>query len=236
MFGENKVLTYVLPIRAQYVEQNAESRDAVRKRLAGGDFNFWSSNVQPISSGEQRWAEESIVRLAGVYQESAESEGYKRWGIKEPEVNSQVLQSLNGLFLNARFVFLYRDLKDVLRSYRSRRWLNTLEQCGAIATQWVRGMELTLALQAQASAFVVRYESLLGNREAECKRIEEYLGVPAFKRDVFDHKVNTFAGDEAVGHASNEYIEPSELPDEFKALALKIASPMLQKLDYATDW
>jgi hypothetical protein len=81
---------------------------------------------------------------------------------------------------------------------------------------------------------LVRYEELLVSRHAHISALETFTGASGLRLEAFDTKVNTYLGDEAVGHSPTQYIAPAALTDgELRAIQ-RAAGPILESFYGAT--
>lgn len=211
VFGEDTFLTNMLPMAiATYSGERKDSNEA-RKRLASGDYRFWSSAAHPDTQLYVQGLYQALSGVISVYETSARAEGFKRWGVKEPNPNWDAVNFYATVFPRSKHLFVYRHIEDVMRSYKSRGWLKTIDDVRNTATQWAVNMENILANRSSPRACVIQYEELLSGREKECQRIREYLEITAFDMSVFDTKVNTFA---SVESPKSEYVAPTALAVE----------------------
>lgn len=229
VFGEDTFLTNMLP-QAIMTYANRPASDEARKRLAGGDYKFWSSAAHPDTQAYKQAALQSLMQVIGVYESSARAEGFSRWGVKEPNPNWDAVNIFATLMPKSRHVFIYRHLVDVLRSYKARGWLTKPGSARDTAKMWSVNVENILNNAGSSRCCVVRYETLLENREQETAQLCAYLGIKNVDLSVFDTKVNTFAAETDV--AKGQYVAPVELTAQERSDMFSEAGPMLARAGY----
>lgn len=80
----------------------------------------WMTNITPpitsLRKTRRAWHDECLVKPA------REIHGTARWGIEEVRLTIEHARYLKWLHPNAHFVFIYRNLFDVYRSWRGNAW------------------------------------------------------------------------------------------------------------------
>jgi hypothetical protein len=238
VYGENAFLTVALPAHLVEMAGQGPALADARRRLLGGQYDFWSSSIWPPVARWQQGVVEAVGHLLSVYQRSAADDGYPRWGIKNPIPDGRYLQIFHEIRPDARFIFIYRHIADILRSQKARKWITDLRKLAVEAARWV---QVTGYMQDAASServMMIRYEQMVADPDAHADRLEAFAGVEGIDRSVFDRKVNTFVGDQKNGHSPDEYIPPEELTDAELEVTHQVAGAMLKRLEYpgVTDW
>ena len=111
-----------------------------------------------------------------VYQEHVQHEGKARWGDKTPGY-IKIAPALASLYPDARFIHLFRDGRDVARSFQAvgwyGRWLYENTQEWNQAIDWnERLMRTPLA----GRTFQLRYEDLVLAPEETLRKVCTFLG------------------------------------------------------------
>ncbi len=180
----------------------------------------WVANLFP-SHTDLLEAHRALFRR--LYATPAEAAGYRRWGIKGVRVNADEAAYLRLLFPSARIVLLFRHPRDAWLSYRNARFQSfrewpdwPVETVSEFTRNWVELAQGFLEHHKALNAFLVSYESLLG--DAHCReRLEAYLGLP-LDRQALEHRVGS-----TTGHQLSEY--------EARKIQT-IAGPLLEELGY----
>ena len=124
---------------------------------------------------------------------------------------------------------IYRDCRDVTSSFlkkleadwKNERWTGPLDTPEKIARKWVEAIEI---MERYADRlFLVRYEALVGDPEAELRRISEWLKV---EPSGFNRKVvyASSVGKYRHGLAGRQLEE-----------VMSVAGPTLERLGYSID-
>lgn len=232
VYGENFLLCKVLPAALIEATLLREQQEAARKRLLEGDYQFWSSAANPRTAHYEEALVSSIALVVLSYEVSTRQDGVARWGVKHPEFQFAHFQILRRFLPRARHLCLYRDPFDALRSMKARQWLGSVADAERYARDWSAGVQRFLGLANDPAVLVVRYETLLAERERELERLRAFLGVGSLDPRVLDVKVNTFPGSEAHGHSPRQYIEPVDLTPEERAAVDRITAPVRPLVGY----
>jgi len=113
-----------------------------------------------------------------LFQAWTRKEGKQRWGDKTPK-NVLHMHTLASIFPQARFIHVYRDGRDVARS-----WIESPhgpENWYTAALEWrslVRTGRESAATLPQGMYMEVRYETLLSDLESTLRQICEFLDEP----------------------------------------------------------
>jgi hypothetical protein len=145
------------------------------------------------------------------------------------------VQILEQIFPRSRHIFIYRNIHDVLRSYKGRQWIKSPQDVATVAQQWARNMYAVMHDPARLDLLPVRYEALIADPAGQTARIQEFLRTAPMALDVFNHKVNTWGADNPeLGHSPTQYVEPGELTDAEHQIIAQIPPAVFQLGGYQT--
>lgn len=236
VYGENRHLCEIAVetalIATETHQQSHAAFDRTRRRFFDETTEFWSSGLWPDSEMYARTAVAGYQALLDAYSRSSAKDGYSRWGIKHPFSEIAAVARFVALVPQHQMIYIYRNPFDVMRSYKSRRFVRTLEDVHKTAVMWTESVSV-LTRESDPRLLTIRYEDLIADPDVWISRIEEFTGVENIDRSVMTRKFNTFRGAEERGHARNEYIAPTELTDDEMQIIAKQAGPMLDSLGYA---
>jgi hypothetical protein len=235
VYGENKHLCEWIPelvfnvagIHAK-LRQNVEE---VRQRFLTDTTEFWSSTLWPDTGLYYRETLVGFYRLLEVYQECSQRYGFQRWGLKHPFNSPAHLERFMTLVPQGLFIFIYRNLYDVARSSKARRFAQTPEDFAQMATNWRTGLCAARAAQ-RPNLLMVRMEDLVADPEPWITNLEQFTGVHNVDRTVMSRKFNTFRGPTQQGYSPTEYIEPEPLTETEAAMLDKHAGDVLAEEHY----
>lgn len=233
MYGEDRFLTQSLPAQILMHNNIQQESLASTSALANGDYSNWSPNAFPDGKGYINLLFSCTYQLADLYRSDSQKYGFPRWGTKLPEINLTHLEVLKQLLPNGKHIFIHRNIGDVVRSSKARRWIKDLQTVLNCAQKWTNNMHATLAAAQELNLHVLRYEDLMADSTAECRKLQEFLGISPMDMTVFNHKVNTWPiDDKEHGLSATQYIEPEDLTDEELAILDRIPSSVLQQAGY----
>jgi hypothetical protein len=232
VFGENTMLVdhlprLVLAATKTHADHGAAHAASLRRFLDEGG-EYWSSDLWPDTESFVRIALGAFAQAVSVYAETAEGSGRGRWGIKNPMTDPDMVARLRMLLPAARIVFIHRDLFDVARSAKARRFVQTDDDLDRLADAWQANL-LRMLDAADDRVLVIRYEDLVGGPEETIAGLESFAGVGGIDRAIMARRINTFAGTEAP----DGYVEPAPLSDGETALLARRADAGLRAAGYA---
>ena len=223
VFGEDKFLTDQLP---KLMIEHAELDNDIKKstsKLASGDYEGWFPAALPFYEDYIEALGGSFNLMADAYLSSAKKLGFQNWGSKLPYVSTSQLNALNTLLPQSRHIFLYRNLVDVMKSMKARRWVNNKEQFKSSCDKWFTSMsEVGRTFTGVEWMHLLSHDLLVESPESHVTELQEFLGLNQLDLKVFDHKVNTFHGNEEDGHSETSYIKPENLDEFENALCLQV--------------
>lgn len=235
IFGENLHLCEWMPLvvqRACEIHTQSEAQFKVtRQRFLNETTEFWSSGLWPNSELYAKHAVCAFWLMLDAYTTGSQEMGFSRWGIKHPFATLEAYRAFRSLLPGGRFIYIYRNLFDVARSAKARRFVKTVDEVAELAKNWREGVAAA-RVETAKNVLVIKYEQLIAESQAWIERIQQLTGVAGIDPSVMTRKYNTFRGPESAGLSSSEYIAPESLtPDEVRALQ-KNAGDMLEAEGY----
>lgn len=123
--------------------------------------------------------ERSLIAISGaVYDRVVKAWGAEDW-ICKSMANLDYLPAINSYFPAARYLYLYRDGRDVAASFQKA--VVGEKHIYQIARDWHRAQQLALQLRdwiAPGRLFMVSYEQIIGAPEVTLKALCAFLGTP----------------------------------------------------------
>ncbi|HWE45323.1 MAG TPA: sulfotransferase [Caulobacteraceae bacterium] len=235
VFGEElgnqvRVLTNWFVGEMQRMERTGAQVDEEFRQALEGRPSDWRPGLLPPSQVMMKAWVETYYQLPSVLASYAESVGRPRWGFKYPAFTRDAIKALLSLMPQARVVYVFRNLHDVLKSAKARRFVNTPQETVEFCAQWADNMNEIAPLVGDDRILFLKYEDFVAGREAHVQFLEQRLGVTGMDASVFDAKVNTFKGEEEAGFSPSGYIAPAPLTDEDRATISVTAGPVLDRL------
>jgi len=126
-----------------------------------------------------RCQEQSLVALHGaVYDICAEAWGANTWCCKSLE-NIRYIDEIERYFKNPKYIYLYRDGRDVALSFQKA--VVGEKHIYHIASGWAELQEIALGLQEkieQERLIAISYEELTADTESAAKKLCTFLDIP----------------------------------------------------------
>lgn len=149
----------------------------------------WEGVVLDRNDVASRCREQNLVAVHGaVYDLCAEAKGAQTWCCKSL-ANIKYAAQIEAYFKKPRYIYLYRDGRDVAVSFRKA--VVGEKHFYHIAKEWTATQDLALKLRGEiepARFLSVSYEELTGRPEATAREICEFIGV-SYRPSVLDfHK------------------------------------------------
>jgi len=235
IYGENRhfteeVPTIVYQAYAMHSQQAAQAKAAMERFKKEGS-EFWSSSLFPDTMQYMAAMVESFGKLVMVYQRCAEQDGFAHWGIKHPFTSIGHLDRFITILPSGRYLYIYRNLYDVVRSAKARKFIKNLNDVCAYTRRWTESVNTVLANKID-SLLTIKHEDLVADPEHWISQMEQFTGITGLNRDVMNRKINTFKGPADLGYSPNEYIPPEPLTQDEIQTVQQIAGPLLSQLGY----
>lgn len=171
-----------------------------------------------------------------------QKDGSPIWGSKSP-ADAFWIREVKRMFPGARFIFLYRDGRDVAADLAETIW--GPRSAFSATLNWRRHMEAILSARSKLPAgsyFDLRYEDLVRAPEDELHRLCAFLGLPYSEHMLNYHKNPTDAFVTSSYHAktnnpiTDKYVGIyRSLPDDDREAIVTAAGDMLEKTGYSVD-
>jgi hypothetical protein len=223
IFGEDKFLTDQLP--SLMIEHSVLDNDikTSTSKLASGDYNGWFPSALPFYEDYIEALSGSFNLISDAYSSTAKKLGFANWGSKLPYVSTVQLSAINTLLPNAKHIFLYRNLTDVMKSIKARRWVSDKEQFKNICNKWYNSLkEIGGAFIGVDWMYMLSHDQLIKDPSLYIRELENFLGLGALDIKVFEHKINTFIGEEKNGHSETSYVMPESLTEYEESLCQQV--------------
>lgn len=206
--------------------------DASRKKFLSETTEYWTSNLWPSSEQNLLIMFEAFNRAAAMYQQCTQQYGFARWGVKNPMITPQMIERLHILLPQARFIFIHRNLYEVVQSARARQFITDDASRDSFIEAWKNNIQAVLSKPA-AHVLVVKHDELVTDRAANIANIERFAGISGIDQSVLDRKINTFIGAKSAGMSPTGYIEPRPLTNADTKAIERITGDILSELEYA---
>jgi hypothetical protein len=232
--GQLQALTESFVELIKRYEQTGAATDADFARAVAGVLNDWRPGLIPPTSVVLKAWVEIYYQLPSTLADYGQSIGRPLWGFKRPNFSCDLLRAILMLLPRTKVIYVYRDLYDVLKSAKARRFVVSEAEVTAFCATWAANMSQTMALRRDGRFYFLRYEDLVAHRREQVQRLERFTGARKIEDRVFATRVNTFAGAQSDGHSPNQYIEPAPLTATEQAIAEREAGAVMAQF-YGAD-
>jgi hypothetical protein len=181
------------------------------QRVLAGDVNDWIPDLMPDVEGYLAALGRSAFAGVTYCRSYALRAGRPVWGFKYPGWKPPTVRLLRTVMPQARFIFLYRDIIDCLRSAKAQDAVSSLPEVRDFCQTWAEGLRDALDLAGDPALLVLRYEELLADPAAALARIGCFSGLADMDPAVLEHKINTWRGEDYLAQQRDGYTPPSEL-------------------------
>lgn len=188
-------------------------------------------------------------RLAAIYQSIydiyAETQGATTWCCKSL-VNVNYIDTIEEHFVNPKYIYLYRDGRDVALSFQKA--VVGEKHIYNIATDWTQTQEKALALMDRIDSdrfFRISYEHLTTSPERVARRLCRFLGVKYTESMMDFYKTseaqNAAKSSQLWGNVTSPVMRnnsgkyKTEMPEDDLRIFESVAGHILDELGYSRD-
>jgi len=209
-----RTLAGMFALQIKACDQNGEAMDdAFALALAGG-LRDWRPGLTPPSQVVLDAWSQAFYQLPVTLAAFGERMERPVWGFKWPGCPPEQVRTFLTLMPNTKVVYVLRNVVDALKSAKARLFVLDAAGAGAFCAGWAASVQGYLAMADDPRVMILKYEDLIADRAAGMAALSAFTGVTGMRRSEFDLKVNTYEGEEAVGHSPTQYIAPQPLTDE----------------------
>lgn len=228
--AQMRTLTTLFFGQLQMLEQRGAQLDADFADALAGNLKTWRPFLTaPAQVMQQGWME-TYYQLPMALARHGEAVGRPIWGWKFPSYPRDLIRAMLSVLPRAKVVYVFRNLEDVLKSAKARRFVVTPEQTAQFCADWAKNLAEVSALAQDQRLLFLRYEDLVAQPAEHLQLLEMFTGVKGIDARELDAKINTFAGETAAGHAPDQYIAPAELTDADRAAIAEHAGAVMTAL------
>lgn len=210
------VLVWLIGMLRQ-LEDTEHATDADFERSLAGTLRDWRPGLTaPTAVMRKAWVETFYQLPAALADYSREIER-PIWGFKVPGYSRDMLRSLVSMMPKTRVVYVFRNLVDVLKSAKARKFTQTEDQTTLFCSEWAKNLREAAELARDERVLFVKYEDLLLRPSEHIQLLQMFTGAKNISPKGFDLKINTYEGDPSDGHSPSQYIDPAELTDAERA-------------------
>jgi len=235
LYGEEvghhvRTLTNFLIGLIQQFRTTGEAADEDFRLALAGQLTDWRPGLMPPTQVMLRAWVETYYQIPMALAEHGAAIGRPIWGFKGPDYTRDQLKAFLMLMPKARIVYVFRHLRDALRSAKARRFVVSEADAASFCARWATNMREVAELRGDPRVLFLRYENLVADEPANVRMLEAFTGVAGIDPTVFAVKVNTFVGEASEGRSPTQYIEPAALTAADLAAIETHAGRLLEQL------
>jgi hypothetical protein len=228
IYGEEcgKDLELLLQIYASKMAAYQHSRQRSSTTLGSvldGEVNRWIADLMPDMDGYMKALGRAYLSGLTYCRDYAAGVGRTVWGIKYPGWPPHLISLIRQAIPESRFLIIYRDIVDCLRSAKARRSVNSEQEARQFCNDWKNNLSFLLAMRNDPSVLLLKYAELVTTPERVIETIAGFTGARDIQLETLSHKIN-----DGGGRSINQtgYIEPAALTEAEERIARESASAL----------
>lgn len=233
VYGEDSYLVNLAVRTLDLISRQADAEGSLRVLLEG-NTEFWANGVLPNPPAYGARARHHFYRQLELHQAWSREYGFGRWGFKYPLDRPEEVSALAALVPAARIIYVIRNVFDVVRSAKARRFIRDVHELRMAARRWNRNVLAALAsdwIQAPG-ALRLHYEELTHQPGEQIERLRAFCGIDGIREEVLGRRINSPVGPRSLGYSPNAYVEPEPLDEQEEAILIEEASEGLARAGY----
>lgn len=228
--GHFAALTEVLASEILNCETSGAINEAALEKALKGNMPNWHPAMAPPSSVMLQAMVATYFQLPKALEAYTASLGRPIWGFKFPAYSCRTIKLMLSVMPNAKVIYILRNLFDVLKSAKARKFVKSQEDVRKFCADWSNKMNEITELANDERVLFVKYESLMAQRDDHIQLLQLFTGLTNLDPATFDIKINTLQGKAENGHSPTQYIEPATLTGADRAAIVEQAGPVMRHL------
>ncbi len=182
-------------------------------QVLSGEVESWIPDLMPDIDGYLNAIGQSAFAGLVYCRDYAEKMGRPVWGLKHPSWKPAILRLIHNILPGARFIYLYRDVVDCLKSAKAQLVIQSLQDVQEFCQAWVEGVQYVMDNQGDPRILPLRYEDLIAQPGNSIEEIARFSSVSDIKPVVLNRRVNAWTGENYLAQARDGYTPPAELTE-----------------------
>ncbi len=183
------------------------------EQVLDGQVGNWIPDLVPDVDGYLNAIGEAAFAGLIYCREYANRIGRPVWGLKHPSWKPAMVRLISNLLPGARFIYIYRDVVDCLRSAKAQLAIQSLQDVQEFCQAWVEGVQFVADHTSDPRILSLRYEDLITEPDISVAEIARFSGLSDIKPAVLEHRVNAWAGEDYLAQAKDGYAQPVQLTE-----------------------
>lgn len=231
IYGEEsaKDLELLLQIYASRLAAYSHSRQkfsVTLEKVLDGDVNDWIMELMPEIDGYMNALRQTFLAGLTFCRDYAAQVNRPVWGIKYPGWSPHFLSLLRQVLPDSRFIVIYRDVVESLRSAKARGSVNSEREARQFCQDWRNNLAFMLRMKDDPSVLLVNFAELVTEPERMIEMIAGFTGIRDMQRETLRHKINTRLDEDSKTMSQPGYIEPAGLTEAEQRMAEQAAAAL----------
>jgi hypothetical protein len=213
---------------------------SIRRRVLSGDYNIDASAMFPDYDSYARLMCSHFYAIAQYYERLTQSYGRQIWGLKHQLRRIKSFSIFLKLLPHARYIFVYRNIFDIVRSDKARfpKHYADLARFSAAGKLWARNTEF-LRRVSGSNVLHIEHDELSADVSGVIAKIEAHSGVTGIQPEVFATRINVGTHFDKLSEVETKtgYRPPVDLSRPELAALLSAVEEPCRQLGYAIpEW
>jgi sulfotransferase family protein len=200
-------------------QSNQQRHDHEWANISQKEFDYWMVGLELPGDFTQNALLGAVQFFKQNYDEATRSIDKEIWGIKVPELKFLNAVKVADLFPDTKLIYVYRNIYDVIKSQKSKKWLKNTEDLAKSCEKWVSNTKLIATLNKKEQTppemlLPIKFEDLSSDVHSYLQQIEKFTGIIGIKPEIADVKINTWVPvSKRDLTAGKSYQAPAELSE-----------------------
>ncbi|WP_417671417.1 sulfotransferase [Roseibium sp.] len=202
------------------------------EQIRAGKTDFWMPRLD-LPDDHSKNALLLTLNTYSQYHATVAAElGRPVWGMKLPGQKIDAVARISKYVPNSKCILIYRNIYDVIKSYKGREALNGEVDLKEICQKWVSNSEIVVRALKQddfqvQNLLILKYEEFVDDYEKGVASLKEFTGLEDIDMSVTERKLNSWY---KTKHMVHVYQEPVELTHAEKSVIENVCSKTMAVL------
>lgn len=219
------------------IQKNEERQALEWNNVLSGHMDYWMAGLDLPGDFSKHALAGAVQFYRQHYDEATKAVEKTVWAVKFPMLEFTRAAIVADLISDLKCIYVYRNIFDVVKSQKTKGWLETKQSLIESCLEWVKNSEVIATLKQNdfqnlpAMLHIVQYEDLVQNLDRNIKEIQEFGDLEEIRTEVAEAKVNTWitsSKDDITPAIS--YCEPAPLTAEEIETVKTICASRMQEL------
>ena len=200
--------------RQLYLGASSMVRDQQLKEVLDGKVNDWIPDLMPPTKAYLEALKTSCFSIFHYYKNYAAENGRSVWGMKMAEWSANQILHAHRLLPDSKLLYIFRPLADCIRSAKTVDLITNEQELQYFCQTWQQNLQFIKQNFPASHLYLLDYSALINDPEPVLQEIEAFTGARNIKREVLNHKINTFKSDTQRDPSGQGYLQPASISEE----------------------